>query len=100
MALRDANRLVAEFPNSNGEETRALVWQAMKQYDKALMDNNTFIAKAHLASPEVYSNRALLYEKLGMYDAAVCDLETVLKIDPNYSDADEALARLKSIRKS
>jgi tetratricopeptide (TPR) repeat protein len=100
LALKDANCLVDKFPEANGEETRALVWQAMKQYDKALLDNNACIAKAPIVSPDAYANRALIYEKLGMFDSAVSDLETALKIDPNYTDADEALARLKNIRKS
>ncbi len=100
LALRDANQLVSQFPQSDGQELRAEIWQSMKQYDKALLDYNNSIAKMPNASPDRYSNRARIYERLGMYQEAICDLETVLQIDPNESEAADAIARLKVLNRS
>lgn len=96
LALRDANEMIARFPNENGEEVRAEIWNAMEKYDKALIDNNTTIAKMQIPSPDPYYSRAEIYKRLGMYKEAICDLEKVLEIDPNNSDASEEISKLKS----
>ncbi|MBX9568078.1 MAG: tetratricopeptide repeat protein [Candidatus Obscuribacterales bacterium] len=80
-----------------GHELRAWVWNSQYKFDNALADFNSSILKDPDASPDVYSGRAQIYERLGMYNEAISDLKMVLKVDPNYSGIDEELSRLSAL---
>lgn len=99
LAMQDANELVAKFPQHNGHELRAYIWEAKNRMDNALADFSTSISKDPDASPDVYSGRAEIYERLGMYKEAIADLQSAQKVDPNYSGIEEAISRLRGLSK-
>jgi len=99
-ALADANTLVSRFASSEGQELRGTIYQELQQYKEALQDHSESIAKMQEPDPDAYTNRAAVYEKLGKYKEAIYDWEKAQQIDPNNSDVDENIARLRTLLNS
>jgi tetratricopeptide (TPR) repeat protein len=95
-ALQTLNDQQSLFPDEDIYQNRALVYDSLGQYDKALSDNNTSIAMMAAPRPGPYINRARLYEKLGKYKEAIADCNKVLEIDPTYDSAARLITKLKN----
>ena len=60
---------------------RGLMWQRMKELDKALVDLDRAV-RMSFTDPEVYSDRGAVWFEKGRYDRALADLNQAIKINP------------------
>jgi tetratricopeptide (TPR) repeat protein len=72
---------------------RASGYREKRQYSKALSDVNQAIQMKPNDVDSIFA-RALIYRAAGMRAAAISDYRTVLRIDPTYTEAKEALQEL------
>ncbi|MBK9636705.1 MAG: tetratricopeptide repeat protein [Bacteroidetes bacterium] len=69
-------------------------YQYLKVYSQAIVHFNDAI-NADPNWPEAYFNRGLTFETMGNVAAAQADYEKALKLNPNYKNAEVALARVR-----
>jgi tetratricopeptide (TPR) repeat protein len=65
---------------------RAIAYNNLKQYDKAIPDCTEAIRlKPNLALP--YVNRGVAYNNLKQYDKAIADLTEAIRLQPDFAEA-------------
>jgi len=116
-AINDRTKLIKYDPKS--QEERALCYEQLHQYDKALADYNAAILnrnqayarecqiegvkvsskgdayepifqKRQFGYRHLFMERVGVYEKLGKYDEAIASLNDILKADPTFDVAMES----------
>jgi tetratricopeptide (TPR) repeat protein len=76
---------------------RSLQYDALRQWDRALADENRAIQLDGDNGPEYYRARADVYTHQGRRDEAIADLKRALQIDPNDQATKKDLERLEGI---
>jgi tetratricopeptide (TPR) repeat protein len=99
-ALADCNQgLKLNAAMGDGYVDRGTVYIVLQKYDDALADINRGIAmgahKPHIA----FYDRAIVNEALGNVRAAYLDYKKAVELEPNFTLANEQLARFKVVRK-
>ncbi len=92
-ALREVDHLQAHFPDESFDANLGLVLVDLERYDEALVAYEKAI-KADPVRPGPHWNRAQLFEKLGQKRDALLDYQAVLRLDPTYQRAQQALEQL------
>lgn len=99
-ALADCNqglKLNAEM--GDGYVDRGTVYIVLQKYDDALADINRGIAMGAHKPQIAYYDRAIVNEALGNVRAAYLDYKKAVELEPNFTLANEQLARFKVVRK-
>jgi tetratricopeptide (TPR) repeat protein len=85
-ALKDATEAIRLNQHSALYNNRAIIYNAMKDYDRALAD----YAQALSINPQyslVYVNRAMMWHGRKEYDKAISDTTQALQFEPRYPGA-------------
>jgi Tfp pilus assembly protein PilF len=76
---------------------RAVQYDALKQWDRALADESRAIAIDGTNAPEYYIGRADVYTHQGRFDEAIADLKRALQINPDDPTTQKSLERLQGV---
>ena len=99
-ALADCNKgLKLNAGMGDGYVDRGTVYIVLQKYDDALTDINRGIAMGAHKPQIAYYDRAIVNEALGNVRAAYLDYKKAVEIEPNFTLANEQLARFKVVRK-
>lgn len=94
-AERDLTEIIRLDPaNDAAYKLRIGVFEAVGEFEKALEDCNTFIARGR-SDPLVYAARATLQVELGRYEQAAGDCEQSIRLDANCAPAYMTRAQLR-----
>ncbi|MCB9101532.1 MAG: tetratricopeptide repeat protein [Anaerolineales bacterium] len=96
-ALEHALKSVELESNDFNEDTLALVYLKLEQYEDALSHYNEALA-LNDQQVESYRGRAEAHAALGHTQAAIEDYETYLRLSPAAPDRDEVEAKLNALR--
>jgi tetratricopeptide (TPR) repeat protein len=92
-AISDFSRAIAIEPNDNNAYFfRGLANSLKKQYNEALFDYNVVIKRLPLIAYQAYYFRGNIYQEQNNFDQAIADYKETIQINPNFTEAHNALA--------
>jgi len=87
LSLADLNAgLVINPTNLDGLYYRAICFQRLKIFDKAIVDYSALIELKYSDLAEIYNNRGYTYEILEKYESALKDYDKSIELEPYCSD--------------